>query len=136
LLGDRPRIAAVLGSQSYLALKHGDVRQAAALLRANLDFAQESKDRRTLLWCLAGLVGVALAEGRIVAAAHLVGAVERQRYVELLTGEDVAAYKHQVAVLRTQLDEASWNAAWEQGQAMTLDEAVAFALNEAMRSQM
>jgi hypothetical protein len=34
-----------------------------------------------------------------------------------------------LAIIRTQLDEAAFSEAWEQGRALTLDEAVALALD-------
>jgi hypothetical protein len=42
-----------------------------------------------------------------------------------------ADYERDVAIARTELDEVTWNPAWAEGQAMTLEQAVAYALQEA-----
>jgi hypothetical protein len=39
-------------------------------------------------------------------------------------------YERYLASARAQLDEAAWEAAWQEGQAMTLEQAVEYALNE------
>jgi len=46
-------------------------------------------------------------------------------YMELL---DRVEYDRDVAVVHAQLDEATFNAAWEEGQKMTKDEALDLAL--------
>ena len=40
-----------------------------------------------------------------------------------------ASYEHDVSAVRAQLDQATFAAAWAAGQAMTLDDAIAEALN-------
>ncbi len=47
-------------------------------------------------------------------------------YLEKVIGEALA-------VIRTQLDEAAFAEAWEEGRTLTVDEAVALALGEAER---
>ena len=40
-------------------------------------------------------------------------------------------YDRALAAARAQLDEAAWNAAWAEGRAMTLEQAVTYALEDA-----
>jgi hypothetical protein len=46
---------------------------------------------------------------------------------------DQLAYDHNVAALRAQLDEAAFNAAWVEGRVMSMEQAVAYALEQAKR---
>ena len=39
-------------------------------------------------------------------------------------------YEHDRAITRAHLDDATWQAAWAEGQAMTLEQAIAYALDE------
>jgi hypothetical protein len=43
---------------------------------------------------------------------------------------DRAAYERNVAAVRAQFDAASFAAAWAEGRAMTLEQAIAYALSE------
>jgi hypothetical protein len=43
---------------------------------------------------------------------------------------DQAGYEHDVARARSALEEMAWEAAWTEGQAMTLEQAVAYALED------
>jgi hypothetical protein len=42
---------------------------------------------------------------------------------------DEQEYQHYLAMARAQLDQATFNAAWEAGRALTLEQAIALALN-------
>ena len=44
---------------------------------------------------------------------------------------DRLAYERRLAAARAAVDEATWEAAWAEGRAMLLDEAIAYALEEA-----
>src|SRR5262249_52477903 len=67
---------------------------------------------------------------RALQAARLFGAaaVLREAANAPLAARHRAEYERQVAAARALLDPASFAAAWAEGQAMTLDEAVAYAL--------
>jgi hypothetical protein len=43
---------------------------------------------------------------------------------------DRAAYERDVTTAHNQLDAAAWQAAWAEGQAMTLEQAITYALGE------
>jgi hypothetical protein len=81
---------------------------------------------------LEGLAGVAGLQEQPERAARLFGAAEALR---LVAGKPLppayrAAYECDVAAARAQLGEATFAAAWAAGQAMTIDEAITYALSE------
>jgi hypothetical protein len=86
-----------------------------------------------IAYCLAGLAGVAGAEGQPERAARLLGAAEAllEATGVRLIAADRAEYDRNVAAVRAQLDEAAFAAAWAEGRAMAADDweqVVAYAL--------
>ncbi|HSH77162.1 MAG TPA: hypothetical protein VLA19_01370 [Herpetosiphonaceae bacterium] len=49
---------------------------------------------------------------------------------ELLPPAERSKHERHVAIARAQMDEAAWQAAWAEGRAMTLEQAVAYALED------
>jgi predicted ATPase len=81
---------------------------------------------------LQGMAGAAGMQGQAKWAARLFGAVEHLREVSgtPIALIDRAGYEHLVDATRVQLDEATFAAAWAEGRAMSLDQAIAEALGE------
>ena len=81
---------------------------------------------------LAVLAGPAAAKGQSERAVRLLGASEALREATGLglQAADQFEIDRYVASARAQLDEATFEAAWAEGRAMTLEEAVAYALGE------
>ena len=81
---------------------------------------------------LAELASVALAQARPERAARLFGAGEAMREMvnAPLPPADRVDYDRQLAALRMELDETAFAAAWAQGRAMTLEQAIEYALAE------
>jgi hypothetical protein len=79
-----------------------------------------------------GLAGVLAAIGKPLPAAQLLGWAQAsfQRYGVRQDPAILKEYNHVLAAVRAQLDEATLNAAWAEGQAMTQEQAIAFALEE------
>jgi tetratricopeptide (TPR) repeat protein len=69
----RGGLARIYHSQAYVALERGDARLANSLFRQGLDLYQQLGIRRGAAECLAGLAGVDAAQGRLMAAARLLG---------------------------------------------------------------
>ena len=82
---------------------------------------------------LAGLAGSCGSTGDAGRAARLFGAAHALRESVGIPLRPIARpeYERDVAAVRTRLDEASWQAAWAEGQAMTLEQAIAYALEGA-----
>jgi hypothetical protein len=81
---------------------------------------------------LEGLACVAAARGEAERAAKLFGASEAlpEAMGAPLEPGDRALQEPYLAAARSQLDEAAWQEAWAQGQAMTLEEAISYVLEE------
>jgi serine/threonine-protein kinase PknK len=81
---------------------------------------------------LEGLACISAAEGDAKRAARLFGAAQALR--------EVVGYQHHpeddawrapyLATARSRLDEASWEEAWAAGQAMSMEQAIVYALSE------
>jgi tetratricopeptide (TPR) repeat protein len=117
-------------SLGQLALQRGDYETARALYRSSL------KQQRTwafLAMCaLAGLSAVAAAGGHAERALRLAGAgtaLSEAQALRLPEAEQ-AVLDGSVEAARAGLSEQAATAAWEDGQAMTIEQAVAYALQE------
>jgi non-specific serine/threonine protein kinase len=110
----------------------GNLDKAAHWLAQGLALSQTMNDQACLAWCLAGLGSVAALDEEPQRAARLWGAVEARREI---TGKRAAPtaraiYERAMAVARAQLDEDAFAAAWAAGRAMSLEQAIAYALEE------
>lgn len=118
----------------YAILRDGNDGRAVTHFKESV-VLQREQGLTTLLMalCIAGLGGVAAARGQSVPATHLLGAAKslmtvceaKGEYMELL---DRVEYDRDVAVVHAQLDEATFNAAWEESQKMRVEEALDLAL--------
>ena len=90
----------------------------------------------TVLAALAGLAAVAIARGQPVRAAHILGAVEAECERQGWSGRpphpvEGREFEEDAAAVRAMVDEVSWQATWTTGRAMSIEEAVSYALVEA-----
>jgi predicted ATPase/transcriptional regulator with XRE-family HTH domain len=131
----------VIGRQDYsvmeahqslgeTALAQGDAVRAAKHFGEGLLIACDLSIRVGMAWCLAGLAGAAALDEEPERAARLWGAAEALR---LSIGVREAPASHAtrerlMADVREQLGEAAFAAAWAEGQAATLEEAIDDAL--------
>jgi predicted ATPase/class 3 adenylate cyclase len=85
--------------------------------------------------CFDGIAAIAAAQSKAEHAARLFGAAEslRDSTKMSLTPTYRDERDRKVAAVRAQLDEATFNAAWNEGRAMTMEEAVAYALGAGSR---
>jgi hypothetical protein len=82
---------------------------------------------------LVGWAGLARALGQLERAARLSGAVEAlcESIGSRLEQEDQTEHERTISAARSGLDEAIFNQLWREGLAMTLEQAVDYALEEA-----
>jgi non-specific serine/threonine protein kinase len=132
-LGDRRGIARSLGNQSLVTLAQGDHARAAALCRESLALYRATGDTWGIGRYLPVLAGAVFAEGRADRAARLFAAATalRGRLGTPLPPLVQPAHDRVVAAARANLGEAAFAAAWTDGDAMSAEEAVAYALGEA-----
>jgi hypothetical protein len=118
---------------AMLAFSKGEYGAAEALLRQSLALLAPLRDTWTLAYTLTWLAGVAATRRQARRAARLFGAAQTLREA---TGATIQfepnriLHERQVAMAREQLDAAAFAAAWEEGRAMTVQRAVAYALEE------
>jgi hypothetical protein len=127
-----------LNELGYVSIARGAYARAAACLEESLRLSHREGDHRTVANSIEGLAAVAVS-------SHDVSAVSRSRYAACLLGASVALRAAVVlpvlpvnrstvgladAVARGALGEATYAAALAEGRAMSLDQAVAYALDD------
>jgi tetratricopeptide (TPR) repeat protein len=129
-LGDERGIGVSLHNLGFVATYRGDYRQAAAFFEESLPLFQKLGSKRGIFCSLEGLAGVAGGKGQSERAGRLIGAVEAlyAAFHMRLDYVDQIQHDRNVAAVRAQLDEATFAAVWAEGRAMTLEQAVDYAL--------
>ena len=132
-LGDRDGIASSLHSLGMVAYLQGDLAAARTLHKEGLANRRDLGDRLGLSRALEGLAAVAAALGRSLRAARIWGAAERLRE-EIgtpLSPTDRPGYDRRGAAARAAVgDDAAFDGAWQQGRALTLEQAIELASEE------
>ncbi len=130
--GDKQRIALSLANLSTIAMHHGDYMRAEALKKESLIMHMELNTKYYIGMSLGCLSGPAVMQGHPKRAARLLGASEG-----ILKGmgasqqpADQIEIDHYFTAIREQLDEEAFQEALAEGKGMSLEEAVAFALDE------
>jgi predicted ATPase/DNA-binding CsgD family transcriptional regulator len=128
--GDKRGIAACLGNLGLLSIEQGNHRSAAVFLRESLNMSREVGSKQGVIERLAGLAGVAVAEGQPKRVARLLGAAEVG--LGKIGGHwythDRLEFESRVKAARVALGDAAFAAAWAEGRAMTLEQAIEYAL--------
>jgi predicted ATPase/class 3 adenylate cyclase len=130
--GDEELIASVLLDQGYLAHQQGDQARAVVLLHESLARGRELDYPGVSVWCLAGLGRVAVTQGQLERATQLLGATAAlfEIFDPVMDPIDRADYERAVAAARAHLEAATFDMAWAGGRAMTVEQAIAYALDE------
>jgi predicted ATPase/DNA-binding XRE family transcriptional regulator len=131
--GDWFTLTAALSSKALGSRLGGDEARTAALLRESVGLAGNLGDAWHVVYGATGLAGVAARQGRAEYAARLFGAVEalcETMGVDVPSPAWRALNERDLARAREQLDAGTFDAAWAEGRAMTLEKVVAEALTE------
>ncbi|CAA9389496.1 MAG: hypothetical protein AVDCRST_MAG03-495 [uncultured Rubrobacteraceae bacterium] len=132
-IGAREAVSVALPTLATIARADGDYELATELFGEGLLFSAEVGDGTNVSYYMEGLATLAAAEGRPERAVRLWAAAEA-----ILDKIEVIAYPHatdrsfndrQLAAARASLDERTWEQAWAEGRSMTMEEAVAYALD-------
>jgi non-specific serine/threonine protein kinase len=131
-VGDEYMLTWALQNLAHMVLRRGDVTRANALFVEALVPARKFRSHFMITYCLAGLGGVAAVRGDSTRAARLFGAVDElfRRMGTQFQLTDYQDFQRNLATARVQVDEETFKAAWEEGQKMTLEKAVEYALEE------
>ena len=131
-VGARELIVGALPTLATTARSDGDLSPAERLFEEGLVLSAEIGDRTNAAYYLEALAEISTEMNNPVRAARLWGAA-----ADLLETIEVIAYPHaadrtlydrQSATVRRKLGERAWEEATEEGRAMTLEEAVSYAL--------
>jgi predicted ATPase/class 3 adenylate cyclase len=131
-LGDWLHVSVADLNLGNLALARNDFDLAEKQgLKVILDL-QERADVFGIDGALDILASVTASRGEIRRAARIWGAVEGYRDARDIpwAPDEREMIEPRIDAARTRLDEADWTMAWEEGRAMTLDQAVDYALEE------
>jgi predicted ATPase/DNA-binding SARP family transcriptional activator/DNA-binding CsgD family transcriptional regulator len=130
--GDQLGIILALGMGAFAFLGQGDHRQTRELFKEGLELSQRLGAKHAIVFYLHAAAALASTQGQPVRSARLWGAGEALMR-EIGTGlAPVERYHYwpYIASARTQLGEAAWQAAWDEGRGMTSEQAVEYALSE------
>jgi predicted ATPase/class 3 adenylate cyclase len=134
-LGDRGYIANSLQYLANVAHSQDDYPAARARHGESLAIRRELGDKRGIAYSLEGLAAVDAALGGSLRAARIWSAAQRLR-VEIgspVPPNERPRYEQRVSSARTALrDDAAFDRAWQEGGALTLEEAIALASDEAV----
>jgi non-specific serine/threonine protein kinase len=126
-------VATVMYGAGALAWSQGDNERARALYEESLALRRElGLSHRDSAGTLEGFAGLAGAQREARRGAHLLGAAEalREALGSPVLPNELADLRDIATASRTALGPAAYGAAIAEGRALTLDEAVAYALGE------
>lgn len=131
-IGNRAGAAEALMHLGRLHLKQGQYAQAQQDFRELLVLLKESNALYYIPNALDSFAFLYTVTSHAQRAAQLLGAAEalRGKFGTPLWLGYRKDYETYLAVTRSQLDDASFNAAWEKGRAMTMEQAIEYALAE------
>ncbi len=117
----------LLGQVAYHG---GDYGRATMLFKESLVLRSKLENKQSVAQCLLGLAEVACALDRADHAARLLGAAQSllEAAGARISAADQARFERDLARARAQLGEAAWEKAWNEGRAMTIEQAAAYAL--------
>ncbi len=116
-----------------VARAQSDQVRATQLFAESLGLIREFRggNKRDIAYCLTELAGLATANGQPERAARLLGAAEALRESASIQLPPIlcASYDHDVTAARAAMDEATFTEAWAAGRAMTMEQAITYALD-------
>ena len=132
-LSDRQSIAMALDNLGVAALRQNDYTKARACFTESLYIRRGVVMKRGIAYNLEGFAGLAAAEGMPIRAVRLLGAATALRELirTPLPPGDHPILDRVVAAVRDRLGEQAFAAAWAEGEAMRLDQAIAEATADA-----
>jgi predicted ATPase/class 3 adenylate cyclase len=131
-LGARGDVAIGLYNLGWVALLQDDLGRAADLYRESLSLSWDTGLNPLVQMALEGFACVAGAKGEAQRAARLWGAAQALHEAKGIPRDTdfLAEADTRISAVRLGMGEEAWEEAWCKGRAMTLDEAVSYALEE------
>ncbi len=131
-MGNEMNTAYPLATLGRAMLGCGDAAQAEKYLRASLALLSKSEDKPSTLDVLTRLGFAAVAQNHYAHGARLLSAQATLRAAigHPLQPADFSENAQSIDLARAQLGETAFGAAWKEGRAMALEQAIAYALEE------
>jgi predicted ATPase/DNA-binding SARP family transcriptional activator len=122
----------VLGALGHTEREVGEYARATALYQESLRGRQKEGDKRLIACSLEDMASIFGRQGQMERAARLLGAAEAlcETLGRTPPAADVTEYERTREAARAVLTAEAFATAWEQGRAMTLEQAVVYALEE------
>jgi tetratricopeptide (TPR) repeat protein len=131
-LGARGDVALGLYNLGWIALLQDDLGRAADIYKESLTLAWDTGMNHIVQGDLEGFACLAAVRGETERAARLWGAVQALHETKGIPRDTdfLAEAGARISAVRSGMGEEAWEEAWRKGRAMTLDEAVSYALEE------
>jgi predicted ATPase len=126
--------AIVHACRAEIARCRGDLDSAASLFKESLHIDRETSSHRIIAQTLLGLGLISSASGHAEVAATFFGILHgwsERLQAEFVMPADRLEFERALDSARRSLHAERWSTAWERGRAMTLDQAIDFALDHA-----
>ena len=122
---------AILGIAN-VAFEQGDFSTASSLYRECLSMFLEEADHIGLPYALESVAALSIMKNQLEKATRIFAAADalRKRKNSPMPLPDSSAYQKKLSVLQGQLDRSNFEAAWIEGRAMTMEQAVEYALED------
>jgi predicted ATPase/class 3 adenylate cyclase len=132
-LGDRHRVNMVKSELAHIERYEGHYEKAEAMYRETLPEWQRIGHRAAIAHQLECLATIAKVREQGPRAARLFGAAEalRDRINIPMTPLERREYEDELANLRAGMDHDAFDAAWAEGRAMSMEQAISYALEKA-----
>ncbi len=128
-IGDRLETANALSDLGFVAAAGGDRRRAVELQLEALGIAERIGGRGIVAQSIDGIAGLVAGDGRPAEAATLwaaAGAIRREARYHLLLA-DRRRIDAEIGAARSAADEPAWTRAWERGDGLAVEDAIALA---------
>lgn len=132
-VGNTRAIPYTLQALAQVELAVGHYSQATMLLRESIELSQQVKDRPSITDHLFAMACVAAAQGKAEQAAHMYGAAEalREGVGSPLPADEREYYDRYLTAARARLGEEAWQKAFREGRAMSVEQAIEYAVDRA-----
>jgi non-specific serine/threonine protein kinase len=132
-LGDANRMTYPLRRLGYITLYEKNYSEAARLFGESMDLNHQLNHLQGMTACLVAFAAIHRTMGNLEVTAILCGCIEKliQQISASLWFIDTVEYDRSVSELKRVLDDQALSSAWSRGRAMTLEQAIEFALKEA-----
>jgi non-specific serine/threonine protein kinase len=123
---------------ALMALLREDYGKAEALCKETMELSRRSGMQHHITLVLHTSAALAGSRGQLLRSARLWGAAEalREAMGTVFTPLELRTYRPYIAAARAQVEDAAWEAAWQKGRAMSMEEVIDYVLSERKASNL